>query len=68
VLVEPEYGDRRQELVFIGIDMDRHAICTQLDAALLTHEEMALGWEQWPNPFAAMDRTWQASQQHVHAH
>ena len=72
-LGEPEYGDRRQELVFIGIDMDRHAIWTQLDAALLTREEMALGWEQWqsfPNPFVAMDQAWEASQQgqHVHTH
>jgi G3E family GTPase len=70
-LTEPEYGDRRQELVFIGIDMDRHHICSQLDAALLTDEEMALGSEQWqsfPNPFAAMDQAWEASQQHQHVH
>ncbi len=70
-ITESEYGDRRQELVFIGIDMDRHQICTQLDAALLTDEEMALGWEQWqsfPNPFAAMDQTWAMSQQHQHVH
>jgi G3E family GTPase len=70
-ITESEYGDRRQELVFIGIDMDRHQICAQLDAALLTDEEMALGWEQWQsfsNPFAAMDQAWEMSQQHRHVH
>jgi G3E family GTPase len=34
------YGDRRQEIVFIGANMDEAAICAQLDSALLTDEEM----------------------------
>ncbi|WPT13898.1 Putative metal chaperone YciC [Picochlorum sp. SENEW3] len=34
------YGDRRQEIVFIGAGMDEEAICRQLDSALLTDEEM----------------------------
>lgn len=34
------YGDRRQEIVFIGAGMDEKAICDQLDSALLTNEEM----------------------------
>ena len=34
------YGDRRQEIVFIGAGMDEAAICRQLDSALLTEEEM----------------------------
>ena len=33
------YGDRRQEVVFIGIDMDEAAIRKKLEAALLTPEE-----------------------------
>ena len=35
-----DYGDRRQEIVFIGANMDEQAICKQLDTALLTDEEM----------------------------
>lgn len=34
------YGDRRQEIVFIGARMDEAAICDQLDGALLSDEEM----------------------------
>ena len=33
-------GDRRQEIVFIGMGMDETAIVSQLDAALLSDEEM----------------------------
>ena len=39
--LETPYGDRRQEIVFIGANMDETAICQQLDTALLTDEEMA---------------------------
>ena len=56
---EPEYGDRRQEIVFIGIEMDREAMEAQLNAALLTDEEMAGGpgaWKNLPDPFVEMFR------------
>lgn len=46
-------GDARQELVFIGIDMDELALRTCLDAALLTDKEMAEGlamWVSYPDP------------------
>lgn len=33
------YGDRRQEIVFIGIHMNEAAIREKFEAALLTHEE-----------------------------
>ena len=36
-----KYGDRRQEIVFIGVGMDVPGICAQLDEALLTDAEMS---------------------------
>jgi G3E family GTPase len=51
--VEP-YGDRMQELVFIGQGMDRGGMEAALASCLLTDEEMALGPEGWakmPDPF-----------------
>ena len=38
---DTRYGDRRQEIVFIGAGMDEAAISKQLDGALLTDAEMA---------------------------
>ena len=35
-----KYGDRRQEIVIIGVTMDQSAIVKALDTALLTDEEM----------------------------
>jgi len=40
-------GDARQELVFIGIEMDEPRIRAALESALLTNQEMAAGPEQW---------------------
>ena len=44
--VEP-FGDRRQELVLIGIGMNQREMTARLDACLLTDIEMALGREKW---------------------
>jgi G3E family GTPase len=44
--VEP-WGDRRQELVFIGVNLDEPALRASLEAALLTEVELALGVEGW---------------------
>lgn len=36
-----EYGDRRQELIFIGIGMDEQGVIARLDQCLLNDEEIA---------------------------
>ncbi len=35
-----DVGDRRQEIVFIGVGMDEAAITAQLDGALLSDDEL----------------------------
>eukprot|EP01063_Lacrimia_lanifica_P034867 TRINITY_DN6545_c0_g1_i1.p1 TRINITY_DN6545_c0_g1~~TRINITY_DN6545_c0_g1_i1.p1 ORF type:complete len:373 (+),score=154.63 TRINITY_DN6545_c0_g1_i1:746-1864(+) len=41
------YGDRRSQLVCIGVDMDKAAIIAALEDALMTEEEMKGGWPEW---------------------
>lgn len=51
---DPNFGDRRQEIAIIGIDMDEPALRLRLDACLLTDAEMASGIRAWrclPDPF-----------------
>jgi len=53
-LSEKPHGDRRQELVFIGQQLDEPKMRAALDAALLTERELAQGdkaWTQLPDPF-----------------
>ncbi|WP_425460517.1 zinc metallochaperone GTPase ZigA [Halopseudomonas laoshanensis] len=51
---DPQTGDCRQELVFIGQHIDFARLTRELDACLLTDAEMAGGVEAWqslPDPF-----------------
>ncbi len=49
--VEP-WGDRRQEIVFIGTAMDREAICARLNAALIEADAFTPElWADMPDPF-----------------
>ena len=44
------WGDRQQEIVVVGVQMDKAVVRAALDALLLTDEELALGpdgWEEW---------------------
>ncbi len=52
---EGEFGDRRQEIVVIGLNMSVPQVRAVLDRCLLTDAEMALGvngWQTFSDPFA----------------
>jgi len=51
---EAPYGDRRQEIVFIGQSLDASGAKAGLDSCLLSEEELAAGPDYWaslPDPF-----------------
>ena len=53
---EEPWGDRRQELVFIGVDMDEARLRADLDGCLLDDAEMSAGvagWQRLSDPFGA---------------
>ena len=48
------HGDRRQMLVYIGQDLEKEKMLSELEACLLDEREMALGpegWEKFRDPF-----------------
>ncbi len=52
------WGDRRQELVFIGIKMDENWLKSQLDRCLLTESELSKGekfWASFADPYPGLD-------------
>ena len=55
---EEPFGDMRQELVFIGQNLDQERMTEALDACLLTEDELLNGrqfWETLPDPFPAWE-------------
>ncbi|MFP5109016.1 GTP-binding protein [Neobacillus sp. C211] len=48
---DEKFGDRKNELVLIGIDMDRNLVKASLDRCLLTEEEMTQNWNEMKDPF-----------------
>jgi len=47
---DPVWGDRLNEIVLIGMEMDRTQLEALLDRCLLTPEEMELDWSEFHNP------------------
>ena len=55
---EEPFGDMRQELVFIGQNLDQKRIIEALNACLLSEDELLSGrqfWETLPDPFPAWE-------------
>jgi G3E family GTPase len=53
-----DYGDRRQEIVFIGVEMDKEEIIKNLNSCLVSSEEFEKGqdfWDSLENPFLPAD-------------
>jgi G3E family GTPase len=47
---EEPWGDRINEVVFIGLDMDQEAVEDALDRSLLTDQEMHADWQSFSDP------------------
>jgi hypothetical protein len=64
------YGDRRQELVFIGQDLLKAEMLAALQGCLLDDEEMNLRADQWKRRFSDPFPSWifQDEENHQHAH
>jgi G3E family GTPase len=57
-LFQEPFGDRRQEIVIIGVDVDKDAIIKGFNNALLTDDELSQGeeaWKAYEDPFLPWD-------------
>ncbi len=64
-------GDRRQEIVFIGTDLDQEAMSTELDKCLINVAEGYLSTKDWQrknNPFGMWDGEIQYLREAAHGH
>lgn len=62
------FGDRRQEIVMIGVDLDQNAIVHDLNQCLLTDEEMQVDsayWELLDDPFPKWNK--EVEQEDIHS-
>ncbi|WP_432111322.1 GTP-binding protein [Streptomyces sp. YPW6] len=53
------FGERRNEIVFTGLDLDEGLLRSSLDETLMTDQELALGREAWaslPDPLLGADQ------------
>lgn len=62
---EDPYGDRRQEIVLIGTDIDKDALQNRLDACLLTDDEYEQGPTQWAH-FKDPIHAWELIEEEVY--
>jgi len=58
------FGDRRQTFAVMALEVDRPTLQSQLDACLLTDQEMAEGPEGWKN----LDEPFPSWSSHAHHH
>ncbi len=56
------YGDRINELVFIGVEMDKEALTASLNTCVLTDEEMKQDWSQYKDPLPPFNVTDQTAE------
>ncbi len=52
---DDQWGDRGSQLVLIGTEMDHEAVRKQLEACLLTDEEMDADWETFEDRFPTFE-------------
>ncbi|KAL9654441.1 hypothetical protein ABK040_010464 [Willaertia magna] len=67
---DERWGDRRQELVFIGMDISEQEVFAKLDSCLLTDEEMKMEekWKDFEDPIELDEEEEAHSHNHSHNH